>query len=667
MSTISAGLVEATNLTVTGTQAGAVSATNFNTTNVNTQNVNASGAVKVGSASGKLYETGAQISAEYKTVSNNYARSKAWDSSKGMVGTGKDILLPFGDSMFTPCVQTQLFKNGDVHMNGYGIASWRDPSKAPDQNTIWPILSMTKSVTAALYARFKTLGYVSPYGDEPVTLSSIWPVMNNITFQFPMYFDTSAAAIAAGYQIVGQVPTSITAVDASATRYPVSWKPGKIVAVGTPRAAYLDDLFNESVGFIGGFDYFFLRNGQLPGELFSSEDQREYFFFGGAKVLANLQGKKVSDYQKINIYRSDSSMNNVVNDPWTDTNNYFNQFVVDPSNKAMNVCVLGYNHGVFNYNISGSMTTGALLKLYQRKFPSFTGSYYDILKKELLDPIGSNMFYWMNDASDSRFYKLATSWTTSSSPNGFSNGWSTDGSGWVVNYGRNGIRYSTAYALISPNDVSTSYEEGNVYSNHGSCLWRYHLNDAPGSVPKLYLGNIGLLATMDDFEKFGKLLMNDGVLPNGRRLISAKYLALMKMPRGIPYDFTESMCANFVITSAVGVFAMGGASRGPSYNYVTAVDVDDPKKNSIESFSGIKNRPAYPTNYAAFYDAPEDEFTWFGATGDAFFVCPRKGVVFQYSLSDNERTPEYIFGPALEKFAQDEYMHSGAVDIYIAP
>jgi len=45
MSTISAGLVNATNLTVTGTQSGAVQATNFNTQNVNTVNVNASGIV----------------------------------------------------------------------------------------------------------------------------------------------------------------------------------------------------------------------------------------------------------------------------------------------------------------------------------------------------------------------------------------------------------------------------------------------------------------------------------------------------------------------------------------------------------------------------------------------------------------------------------------------
>ncbi|NBR26275.1 MAG: hypothetical protein EBU08_21315, partial [Micrococcales bacterium] len=41
MSTISAGLVNATNLTVTGTQAGAVTATNFNTAVVNTGDVNA--------------------------------------------------------------------------------------------------------------------------------------------------------------------------------------------------------------------------------------------------------------------------------------------------------------------------------------------------------------------------------------------------------------------------------------------------------------------------------------------------------------------------------------------------------------------------------------------------------------------------------------------------
>ena len=659
MSTVSAGLVKATNLTITGTQSGAVTATNFNTTNVNTENINASGAVKVGSATDKLYETNAPISDDYKNVSDTYARTHAWDSSRGQIGTGVDITLPYGNSMFTPCIQTQLYKNGDVHMNAYGIASWRDPTKPPDENTIWPILSMTKPVTAALYARFKTLGYIS---EKPTPLSAIWPVMNNITFQYPVYFDSSAAAIAAGYTVVGQVPTKLS----DGVRN-VVWKAGKYVGIGTPRTPYLDDVFSESVAFIGGFDYFFLINGSTYGEGLSSPDDRENVFFGGPKVLASLQGKKVSDYQKINIYRSDGSCNNVLDDPWTDTNNYFNKFVVDASNKAMNVCVLGYNHGVFNYNISGSFTTGALYKIYKDKFPSFTGSYYDILKKELLDPIGSNMFYWMNDSSDSRFYKLATSWTTSAHPNGTAGGYSSDGSGWIVNNGRRNGQYSTGYAVISPNDVSTSYDEGNIYSNHGSCLWRYHLNDASGYVPKLHLGNIGLLGTMNDYEKFGKLLMNEGVLPNGQRLISSKYLALMKTPRGIPSDYTESMCANFVITSATGVFAMGGASRGPSYNYITAIDNDNPMTSVEAGISIASYAPAYPANYAAFYDAPEDEFTWFGATGDAFFVCPKKGVVFQYSLSDNEKTPEYIFGPALEKFAQDEYMQSGAVSIYQAP
>ena len=68
MSTISAGLVNATNLTVTGTQAGAVTATNFNTAVVNTQDIKATGSVVAAgpvhdSASDYLPNTRAQVQA----------------------------------------------------------------------------------------------------------------------------------------------------------------------------------------------------------------------------------------------------------------------------------------------------------------------------------------------------------------------------------------------------------------------------------------------------------------------------------------------------------------------------------------------------------------------------------------------------------------------------
>ncbi len=652
MSSISAGLVNTTNLTVTGTQSGAVQATNFNTTNVNTQNVNVAATLKVGSASTMLYETGAKISAEYKTAVDNYCRTKAWDSSKGVIGSGPTMVLPYGNTMYVPCFSTELYKNGDTHINDYGIGSWRT-MQPPNANTLTPILSMTKTVTAALYARFRTLGIIT---DRPTPLSSIWPVMNNITFQYPMYFDSSADAIAAGKQIVGQVPT--THVNGYGQTVPVQWKAGKYVAVGTPRTPYLEDALAENLGFIGGFDYFFLINAQAPGD-------NESVYFGGPRVLANLQGKKVSDYQKINIFRSDSSFNNVVNDPWTDTNNYFNKYVIDPSNKAMNVIIQGYDHGVFNYNISGSITTGALLKIYKNKYPSFTGSYYDMLKKELLDPIGSTMFTWMNDASDSRFTRLATSWTRSAKPDGFG-GYVSDGSGWVVNNGIRNGPYSTRYAVISPNDISTSYAEGNIYSNHGSCLWRYFLNDTSGNVPQLHLGNIGLIATFEDYSKFGKLLMRDGVLPNGQRLIASKFLNFIKMPRGTASSWAESLCGQVVLNNAAGAYALGGASRGPTYNYIANLGINDPG-NQQSAPAIFPGSTVYPAHYASFYDSPEDEFTWFGAAGDAFFVCPKKGVFFQYSMMDNEQTPEYKFGPEVENLAQEEYMHTGSVNIYQAP
>ena len=98
MSSISAGLVKTTNLTVTGTQSGAVQATNFNTTNVNTQNVNATGQIVSGGpvhngASDYLPNTRSQVQAILDNVVNTYLGGNGTPNMFAAYCNGKDATV----------------------------------------------------------------------------------------------------------------------------------------------------------------------------------------------------------------------------------------------------------------------------------------------------------------------------------------------------------------------------------------------------------------------------------------------------------------------------------------------------------------------------------------------------------------------------------------------
>jgi hypothetical protein len=617
MSSVSAGLVNATNLTVTGTQSGAVTATNFNTTNVNTQNVNASGAVKIGSLNTVSYEIGTTISTNYKTSIASYSDSVAWDSSKGVIGSGPGVILPFtGNQTYVPTASTFLYKNGDTHFDTAGIANFSNLNVAPTADSQMPLYSLTKTVTAALYARFRTLGYIT---DQPVALSSIWPAMNNITFQLPVYSDTSNT------NTIGQIPSN------------AFWQPGKYVSVGTPRTPYLEDVLGESVGFLGGYYFSFLYGGN-PNN-----------FMGGANIIASANGRPLTDYWFKFIY--DSS--NILISPWTLVNNYFNSFIVDASNKAMNKIVMVVDNGVFNYNISGAFSTGALLKIYQNNNPGFTGNYFDMLKKELLTPVGSNMCYWFTDASDVRFPKLISAWTTTKT------GGVTDGSGYCVdNSVRNAYIPGTSTA---PLDISTSPAQGNVNGAQAP-LWTNFTSDP--SPPMQFFGNYGLIGTFADYVAFSKLFLNNGVLPNGQRLINAKHLAFINQCRTTPASYNASPVGVFIFKN-LSSYSMGIFARGPSSNPILAIGNNDP--SLVYSVRPPSSVPQYGATYANWSVAPEDEVGWFGANGVASQICPNRGTVFLYDLNDCGTSPELPVSMKYLGMAENEYMNSGTNTLYIAP
>jgi hypothetical protein len=615
MSTISAGLVNTTNLTVTGTQSGAVNATNFNTQNVNTVNVNASGKLSAGA-----YEFNAPISNNYKTKINSFGNSNCWDASRnGVVGSGPTSILPFGTKLYTPTISSYMLKNGDVSTQSAGIARWDNLSLKPNDNSLYPLYSQTKTVTAVLYARFKTLGYIS---DTPTKLSDIWPIMNMITFQMPVYSDTSSSTT------IGQIPNNAL------------WKPGKYVSIGTPRQAYLEDALAENLGFVGGYYFSLLSPFGAAGNIFQ----------GGTKLIAESNGKTISDYWLKMLYDPSGG---ALQTPWQLINNYFNKFVVDSSNKALNKIAMYSDHGIYNYNISGAFTSAILETIYKQKNPGFTGTYFDILKKEILDPLGSNMFYYMNDASDSRFARCVTTWTQSRT-----NG-AIDGSGWVVDNSL--VNGSTVGTTLVPLDITTSPAQGNVNAAHAA-LWTNFMNDS--TPPKLFLGNFGLIGTMADYAAFAKIFLTDGVLPNGKRLISANNLELLKQSRLTPTSYAASPVAIYVLKN-LSNYGLGCFVRGPSYNPMQASSNNDPTwvygNTNPASFV-----PPYGPVYGNLACAPYDELGWFGAAGTGFQICREKKSVFMVAFQDASQSPDVILVDAAFEISENEYSGESN-DIYIAP
>ena len=171
MSTISAGLVKTTNLTVTGTQAGAVQATNFNTTNVNTGNLNLTGEIIAAgqiTSAGPLHDgaeaylpsTSSQVQAFLDNVVNNFV-------SAGIAGNGTpNMFAAYGNASGTAIQTVQSGKQSD----GSGVPI----------NPYYRMASNSKVIAAVTAAKLMADGWINM--DTPIAsfLGNGWFDSSNV-------------------------------------------------------------------------------------------------------------------------------------------------------------------------------------------------------------------------------------------------------------------------------------------------------------------------------------------------------------------------------------------------------------------------------------------------------------------------------------------------------
>ena len=505
--------------------------------------------VSIGSSTGPNIVLNAQISGEMKTTLTSICNAGAWQPSYGQ----SNNFLPYGSNIYSPVAAVHIWKNGDSWEYNAGKLNASSTSPSVDANTIYYWGSMTKTVTALLYARLKTLGVIPP--GHAVKVSDVFPTMKDITYVVPSFSSTSNATT-----------LCVNPFDAS------TW----VNLTPTTRELYLEDVLSESVGFASteGDDYTYNR----PS-------------LGGSNPMAayNIASSNVYGSSTVGLYQAitTAAISTIALEPTTNFTNYIAKF----SNGGVlqgKPCILYRPHGVFNYNSSGNISSASLLQFYRNKYPASSNmSYFDVLKKELLDPVDTNLFYYFNSPSDSRFAKIPATWKPA-----------LDNSGYIVDttwdisqsvYPKLGFLYRAA--TYSPNSLLT--------------VRNYH-------------GNFGLFGTKEDYSKVVRLLALDGLTSSGVRLINAKEIANLRIPRVTIDESSSSLSLYEFYKSYASTYALGGFSRGPSYASAYTTEPDFQRMINIDSMGILPNAEV---GTITFDDCPKNEFGWGGVAGTLCFIC----------------------------------------------
>jgi CubicO group peptidase (beta-lactamase class C family) len=521
-----------------------------------------------------------KLSTEFKTALTAVADNAVWKPSYGPIVNGN---LPYGNNVFVPLAGVCVWRNGDEFKYTAGIA---DGSGIPASNdTIYPLASMTKVVTVLLYERLKTLGIV-PQGNI-IKMKELFTDMSGIVFSVP-YISARVATVMKdefGVPVTMKDSSGVPIVDSNGslvfmTEFAepsdvlkdtsgVAIRDGNgswICSKDTTRELYLDDIFSESIGFAatGGFDEYSIN--PYP------------YFYANTKYYGNNTGAGYTG-------------TNTLLDPIENINNYFNVFKTTGKK-----CLMLHDHGILNYGSSANFGTGAILQLYKNDYikknngSPFNGSYFDILKKELLEPCGAgNMFYFVDNASDSRRALRSDTWKVD----------------------QTNLRYRNIKASL------TRYLDGN--------------GSTPG-IPKNYNGGTGLNGTLSDFVKVATLAATGGITQSGVRLINANNISGISVPRVTSNEWSNYTIAGWLKTFAVS-FSLGGVLFGPS----SYLNVSEPTWQFVGETQGTIAGVA-----DTLWNNSFDAYGWVGANGTWFGVVPSTKTVIAFSTMESQSTFQTI-------------------------
>jgi len=557
-----------------------------------TGNTTVSGALTIGS---NIVLNGG-IDQSLKTALSNIINSNAWQPSfgsnimslTGTAGVAKScITLPYTTNVFTPLIGVHLYNNGESWQYQKGISS-SSPANSNilvDENTTYYYASMSKTVTALMYARLKTLKAIPP--GVSAKMVDFFPSMSNYTYWVPSLVATSNA-------------NTIGANTDAGTSGLYPW----VNCVQSTRDLYVDDVFSESVGFHCGFDAATVLNPVTPFTAPVTYQQAAQYFYSAGELTTYYPE---ADQTKLNApynfvwaygYANDMLYGTAYNGAATNPDLNFEAWLSKYNSKGR--ILLMYEHGNLNYNSSENFSTALITRAYQNFYPSAASmSCFEIFKKELLDPTGSQMVTSFTGSTDPKYVKMASVWKDYNSA-----GWVPDSLYDLRNPGFS--LYNAAYVdPVAPlGGLTLSYVHRNMY------------------------GNNGFIGTLQDLSKVLQVISRKGILSNGKRLINAMEIANMMVPR-IKTSEHSGLGLQAVYNNDFETFSLGGSANGP--NYANA-DTIDPTRAYLKPAQGIltSKKMGSSINYAA----PSSVFSWGGATGCIFSAGIEKENVFVMSLME---------------------------------
>lgn len=654
-------------------------------------NVNITGQIQIGDLNFINQTTTDDLKSTLENISNKYAWSSNihqehpfyWTDCCGFQHQYATE-LPFTqidgsfNPMMTPMATMYYEINGETNYVANGKFQSNKDTPVPDKDdAYYSVFSMTKIVTSLLYARLVTLGVFQP--GDPVLIEDYLPVLKNIKFLVPKYEDKF-------------IPDSsgVNVKDSSGNPYKVPNNKytnlmnivGKYVNVyPSRRKAYLWDALAESMGFVSGFaDFLYGRTGSIVNPLYPQVNNNQLYgwtaavedtsgfvdangkwkagnrgtFFGNDVSLTGIYdtangttlryGSGLCYQPALDIGAGinaptgwNNSLNNLLglnNNPHNLTpEEHINRFFTDFSGSTY---LQLFDHGVYNYTSSGTWSTAVLTKAYNQKFPDASGSYFDILKAELLDPVGAtNTAVYCNRAdvnnTNSKLHNIATCWNI-----GIGKGIFQDTSG----YTRNPIfdmslNEPTGYSWNMYNQIlGSGVPFAPVFANNAlqkPISWRVFKDGTdPTNTGKLYLGDIGLLSTLPEYNKVLGLLKNKGVYHdssgNLKRLINSSAIAFINIPI-VDLLNIQNQQNPLLKLGALPVsnnVAMGHGVTGPTYdrNFNASVisennllyDYDDLPSST---YVGDPN-PLIPVSSTLGAALSKDTNFWGGASGIQF-------------------------------------------------
>jgi CubicO group peptidase (beta-lactamase class C family) len=674
------------NLDVSGSFSGNINIANMYTVNT-TDNLTIKNQLKVGD----LDYINPYFSNSFKTNIENTINKYAWDPAinQEVPHYWTDILgethpyhtkLPFTkksgeiDTNMLPAAVCQINKNNEVISfykgkvkPGVGI------NAPPDENTYFNWYSMSKVLPSLLYARLITLG-VFESGTQ-ILVEDYLPILKEIEFLVPRYEDSS-------------IPLSddgINVKDASGNPYRVPYEdpqpdiytPTPIAKLGiagkyvnvykSTRKLFLHDCLNDCVGFVSGYTDFllglsgsvqFIGNGQNENHNYgwtaAVKDTSNFSDASGlwkSEVFSLAQIVSGEPFNENTLYGGGLCYNPTLEILLGGVNHVTNNILLTPTKIHLTpeehikeffekfrgkTYMQLFDHGTFNYNSGETWSTAVLTKAYNDKFNT-TYSYYEILKKEILDPIGAdNATYYFNGLSDPRLNNIATIWEINTDPNyPF-----YDSSSYIVSQYNTSMNTDTGLSLFVWNLALGLFYNGALPPyvtlevletlKKKPIIWQKFLNGTGTNKAKLYLQSNGFYSTIGDFNKILRLIANHGLFydkdGNMKRLIHATHIQQTLVPAINLLTKENQQNSIFKIYgnefAQENTYSHGKGMIGPTYsNNINVEDFNTGEINGI--FKGL-----IPKCRLRFPESPIDGCSWNGAGGTHFSVYPSKKTSF---------------------------------------